>query len=63
RIQFPLVITYSITIHKVQNSTLDMAILNISKRDFQTGLTYIAYNRVKTLQSLIFNSPFDLNIL
>ncbi|EGZ72374.1 hypothetical protein NEUTE2DRAFT_34951, partial [Neurospora tetrasperma FGSC 2509] len=44
-------------------STLNIAILDILKRDFQTRYIYILYNKVKTLQGFIFNTPFNLNAL
>ena len=37
-----------------------MAVLNISANDFQAGLIYIAYSRIKTLYSIIFDVPFNL---
>ncbi|EGO58763.1 hypothetical protein NEUTE1DRAFT_13908, partial [Neurospora tetrasperma FGSC 2508] len=59
--QFPLIIIYTITIYKVQSSTLNIVILNISKRDFQIKFIYVVYNRIKILQSFIFDTPFDLS--
>ncbi|KHE84314.1 hypothetical protein GE21DRAFT_1209056, partial [Neurospora crassa] len=49
RIQFLLINIYTITIYKLQSSTLNITVLNISKKDFQIRLIYIAYFRVKTL--------------
>jgi ATP-dependent exoDNAse (exonuclease V) alpha subunit len=64
RTQFPLVLAYAITIYKSQSTSLDQAILNISeKRDFTMGLTYVAISRVRTLQGLLFEEPFDFERL
>ncbi|KAK3377656.1 hypothetical protein B0H63DRAFT_221714 [Podospora didyma] len=40
RRQFTLTIAYAITIHKSQSATLDKAVVGISQRHFQLGLTY-----------------------
>jgi ATP-dependent exoDNAse (exonuclease V) alpha subunit len=63
RRQFPLTVAYSITVHKSQGATLDKAVLDISQRDFQSGLTYVAASRVKSLQGLMFDVPFSLDQL
>ncbi|KAK3498999.1 uncharacterized protein B0T23DRAFT_307935, partial [Neurospora hispaniola] len=47
--QFLLIIIYTIIIYKLQSSTLNIAVLNISKKDFQIKFIYIIYSRVKTL--------------
>lgn len=61
--QFPFTIAYAITAHKSQGATLDKAVLDISEREFQPGLTYVAVRRVKTIEGLMFDCPFDLSAL
>ena len=59
RTQFALTIAYAITVHKAQGVTVDKAVLNIAKKDFVVGLTYVAVSRVKTLGGILFETPFD----
>uniref|UniRef100_A0A4E9ER58 ATP-dependent DNA helicase n=1 Tax=Gibberella zeae TaxID=5518 RepID=A0A4E9ER58_GIBZA len=61
RRQFPLTVSYAITAHKSQGTTLDKAVADISQKDFTSGLTYVTISRVKTLQGIMFESSFDLN--
>lgn len=42
RTQFPLTIAYAIAVHKSQDATLEKAVVDISGREFQTGLSYVA---------------------
>lgn len=60
RLQFPLTVAYAVTVHKAQGLTLDKAVLDISQRDFTRGLTYVAVSRVRSLEGLMFELPFDL---
>ncbi|KAJ2975633.1 hypothetical protein NQ176_g5412 [Zarea fungicola] len=46
-----------------QSITEDMFVTDLSCRDFQTGLSYVAVSRVKTLQGLMLDAPFDFNRL
>ncbi|KAF5139516.1 ATP-dependent DNA helicase PIF1 [Metarhizium anisopliae] len=63
RTQFPLIVCYAITVHKSQSITEDMIVTDLSCRDFQTGLSYVAVSRVKTLAGLMLDVPFDRNHL
>ncbi|KAK4068341.1 hypothetical protein Purlil1_13812 [Purpureocillium lilacinum] len=63
RTQFPLTVCYAITVHKSQSITEDKIVTDLSCRDFQTGLSYVAVSRVKTLQGLMLDAPFDRNHL
>jgi ATP-dependent DNA helicase PIF1 len=59
REQFPLLVCYAITVHKSQGVTLDKVVYDVSAPEFASGLSYVAVSRVKTLDGLMFESPFD----
>ncbi|KAF4471266.1 ATP-dependent DNA helicase PIF1, partial [Fusarium albosuccineum] len=63
RTQVPLIVYYAITVHKSQSITEDMILADLSCRDFQTGLSYVAVSRVRTLDGLMLDAPFDRNHL
>jgi ATP-dependent DNA helicase PIF1 len=58
--QIPLILAWAITIHKSQGTTLDMATIDVGNGIFETGQTYVALSRVKTLDGLYLIS-FDIN--
>lgn len=59
REQFPLVVSYAITVHKSQGVTLKKVVCDISTPEFSSGLSYVAVSRVSTLEGLMFDAPFD----
>src|SRR5467141_3923552 len=59
RTQFPLVVAYAITIHKSQGMTLEKAVLNIEKKDFRPGISYVGTSRVTRKEGLMFETTFD----
>ena len=50
----PLVPSYAISISKSQGSGLEQVIVNLSNREFASGLTYTALSRCKTMEGLYF---------
>uniref|UniRef100_A0A1X7V7X5 OTU domain-containing protein n=1 Tax=Amphimedon queenslandica TaxID=400682 RepID=A0A1X7V7X5_AMPQE len=52
RKQFPLILSYAITIHKCQGLSLDTAIIDLSTDVFGDGMANVALSRVRTLNGL-----------
>ena len=58
RLQIPLKLAWAITIHKAQGLTLDKVVIDIGKKDFSAGLTFVACSRMRRLSNIMFNPPF-----
>ena len=60
RMQIPLKLAWSITIHKSQGLTLDKVVVDLGKNESMDGLTYVALSRVKKLNDMVIESfPFE----
>lgn len=58
RKHFPLVLAYSLTLHKSQGLTLDKAVISIGKSEKWIGGTYVALSRVRSLNDLLFERSY-----
>ena len=58
RLQLPLKLAWAVTIHKAQGLTLDKVVIDIGKKEFSAGLTFVACSRVRHLRDLLFDPPF-----
>ena len=54
-------LAYAITVHKSQGLTLSRVVLNVDQKEHCLGLSYVAVSRVKALNGLMFESPFDFS--
>uniref|UniRef100_A0A1X7UA53 ATP-dependent DNA helicase n=1 Tax=Amphimedon queenslandica TaxID=400682 RepID=A0A1X7UA53_AMPQE len=52
RIQFPIILSYAITIQKCQGLPLDTAIIDLSTDVFGDGVAYVTLSRLRTLNGL-----------
>lgn len=61
RRQIPLVLSYSISIHKGQGLTIPKVIIDIGDSEFSIGITYVALTRTRQLSDIIFKPffPYD----
>ena len=58
RLQLPLKLAWAVTIHKCQGMTLSKAVIDVGKKEFSAGLTFVACSRVRELKDLLFVPPF-----
>ena len=53
RYQYPIVLAWAITIHRVQGLSLDRAVIDLGGSVFAHGQAYVALSRVKSLQGVM----------
>ena len=54
RLQIPLKLAWAVNIHKSQELTLNKVIVDIGKKEFFSGLTFVACSRVRQLKDILF---------
>ena len=55
-LQYPFILAYALSIHKIQGCTLDCAIIDIGYSVFEASMSYVALSRVKNLEGLYLKS-------
>jgi len=58
--QYPLILSYALSIHKCQGISLDEAVIDCGNDMFESGQAYVALSRVRSLNGLYLNN-FNLN--
>lgn len=56
--QIPLILSWALTIHKIQGQSLDYGEIDVGSTIFECGQKYVALSRIKTLNGLYLRS-FD----
>src|SRR5277367_4298216 len=52
RRMLPLILCWSSTVHKMQGSTIDHAVINLGPKVFAPGQAYVALSRVRSLDGV-----------
>ena len=63
RLQLPLKLAWAVTIHKSQGLTLNKVVVDIGKKEFSCGLTFVACSRIRHITDLLFTPPFTFQRL
>jgi hypothetical protein len=57
--QYPLILSWAITIHKSQGKTFDKVVIDFGWGTFAHGQAYVALSRCRTLDGMILSKPFQ----
>lgn len=57
--QLPVRLAWAVTIHKAQGKTFDKVIIDLGAGAFESGQTYVALSRCRTLEGIILASPLQ----
>jgi len=55
--QIPLKLSWAMTIHKSQGQTLEKAFIDLSYKPWESGHSYVAFSRVKSLEGIKLKIP------
>ncbi|KAA6421824.1 MAG: ATP-dependent DNA helicase PIF1 [Trebouxia sp. A1-2] len=65
RYQYPLVLAWAVSIHRVQGVSLDRAVIDLGSDVFAHGQAYVALSRLRTLEGVLLTAlsreSFNLN--
>ncbi|MEO1262565.1 MAG: DEAD/DEAH box helicase [Bacteroidota bacterium] len=63
--QYPLKLAWAVTVHKSQGKTFDKVIIDMGSGAFETGQTYVALSRCRTLEGIVLKKklhPKDIMV-
>ena len=60
--QIPVSLAWAITVHKGQGLTLPKVVIDLGKKEYNSGLSFVALSRVRALKDILF-APFSLDRL
>ena len=56
--QFPLMLSWALTIHKIQGATMELGEIDVGSSIFEYGQTYVALSRIQSLEG-VYLSEFN----